>query len=268
LHLLMAHRIRQQNPATVTPTTKLLLAKAIVLVVLAGACTFSGHWLTLLWLLQGAAMCWAAAHLGSTWMRLGGHGLLLLGLGKLLLHDYDQLHAVRWENWSFAQGYTHLLAQRWLNLVAAVMTVGLSARWLRSGFLWALTGVLLFGLLLLEQAAFMHDYLPVASFAATSIYLGAFAAGLVALGFGLRLAMLRRLGIALFGLTLLKVLISDMARASTPWRILSFVLLGVLLIGASFLYHRFRHRFARPPAADDPSTASPSPPDQPLPPPL
>ena len=43
-------------------------------------------------------------------------------------------------------------------------------------------------------------------------------------------------------ITLIKVFVFDMARVSTPMRILSFFVTGMLLIGASFLYHRFKDR--------------------------
>jgi uncharacterized membrane protein len=52
----------------------------------------------------------------------------------------------------------------------------------------------------------------------------------------------RIVALLLFGATVLKVFLVDMANVETAYRILSFVVLGLLLIGASYLYHRFRHR--------------------------
>jgi uncharacterized membrane protein len=65
-------------------------------------------------------------------------------------------------------------------------------------------------------------------------------AAFVGLGFPLRRAELRWIGIALFALTLGKVFLHDMARLDTVYRIGSFLALGVLLVLASFLYQRRR----------------------------
>ncbi len=51
--------------------------------------------------------------------------------------------------------------------------------------------------------------------------------------------MLRLIGLGLLGLTLAKVVLVDLSGAGTGWRILSFVGLGLLLLGTSVLYGRF-----------------------------
>lgn len=68
-----------------------------------------------------------------------------------------------------------------------------------------------------------------------------YATTLVALGFRLARAELRWAGIGLFTLTVLKVFLADMAGLSTGYRVGSFLVLGVLLVGASYLYQRMRH---------------------------
>jgi uncharacterized membrane protein len=69
-----------------------------------------------------------------------------------------------------------------------------------------------------------------------------FAAGLLTWGFVERRKSYRIAAIALFFLTILKVMIVDLADVATPFRIVSCVVLGGLLLGASFLYHRFSQR--------------------------
>jgi uncharacterized membrane protein len=44
---------------------------------------------------------------------------------------------------------------------------------------------------------------------------------------------------------MLKVFLLDMANVSTPYRVISFLVLGLMLIGASYLYHRFRSHLLR-----------------------
>ena len=69
------------------------------------------------------------------------------------------------------------------------------------------------------------------------------------LGFARNVAMLRRAAIGLFAATVLKVFIRDMANVETPYRILSFLVVGLLLVAASYLYHRFSSRIL--PQIDD-----------------
>jgi uncharacterized membrane protein len=57
-------------------------------------------------------------------------------------------------------------------------------------------------------------------------------------GFGKKHASVRWTGLVLLGITVVKVLLVDMANVQTVLRILSFVVVGVLLLGVSFLYHR------------------------------
>lgn len=67
-----------------------------------------------------------------------------------------------------------------------------------------------------------------------------YAAALIGLGFRRRDADLRWAGLAGFALTLGKVFLVDMAGLSAAYRIGSFLVLGVLLLAASFLYQRTR----------------------------
>lgn len=65
---------------------------------------------------------------------------------------------------------------------------------------------------------------------------------LVVLGITQRNAPIRMLGIVVFGLAVLKVFLFDLPSLERIWRILSFVCLGVILIGVSYLYHLYSDR--------------------------
>jgi uncharacterized membrane protein len=69
-----------------------------------------------------------------------------------------------------------------------------------------------------------------------SIFWSIYAVGCVALGFRARVAALRYFGLALFAVTLLKVVLVDLAQVATGFRVLSFMGLGLLLLGTSVLY--------------------------------
>jgi len=79
--------------------------------------------------------------------------------------------------------------------------------------------------------------------AGLSVVWGVYAIGLLALGFWRNIRPYRLCALALFGITALKLVIVDMARVKDVYRIISFMALGLLMIGASYLYHRVEKRF-------------------------
>ena len=71
-----------------------------------------------------------------------------------------------------------------------------------------------------------------------SLYWGAGAMGLLVAGFARRLPPVRYVAIALFVLTVAKVLLVDMADVEAIYRIGTFLGLGALMLGGSLVYHR------------------------------
>jgi uncharacterized membrane protein len=73
---------------------------------------------------------------------------------------------------------------------------------------------------------------------ALSLLWGVMGLGAVIVGFARRLSWLRYAALGLLGVTLVKIMIVDMARVQAVYRILSFVAVGVVLLCVSFVYHR------------------------------
>ena len=71
------------------------------------------------------------------------------------------------------------------------------------------------------------------------------AASVLALGFLLRRRLLRLSGLALFAFCLAKLFFYDFSQLDTLSRIASFIVLGVLMIAASWAYTRFRNQIQR-----------------------
>ncbi|MGB4214220.1 MAG: DUF2339 domain-containing protein, partial [Dethiobacteria bacterium] len=69
-----------------------------------------------------------------------------------------------------------------------------------------------------------------------------YAAVLMAFGFIRRQPPLRYAAIALFGLTLAKVILYDLSFLKLVYRIISLVALGLILLIVSYLYQRHRGR--------------------------
>lgn len=88
-----------------------------------------------------------------------------------------------------------------------------------------------------------------------SVFWSLNATALLILGFLRRVPTLRHLALVLFAITVIKVFIFDLSRLETLYRIVSFLVLGVLLLFASLLYQRLSSRLTA--SATDETTASP-----------
>ena len=55
----------------------------------------------------------------------------------------------------------------------------------------------------------------------------------------------RLLSLSLFGLIILKVFLYDTANLGNLYRFISFISLGLILLLAGYLYHRYRDRIAQ-----------------------
>ena len=75
-----------------------------------------------------------------------------------------------------------------------------------------------------------------------SLVWGLHAAILIGLGFWRKLQGIRLFGLGFMGVVIVKVFLYDLSNLSTPNRILSFMALGVILLGVSWLYHRYKHQ--------------------------
>jgi uncharacterized membrane protein len=71
------------------------------------------------------------------------------------------------------------------------------------------------------------------------------ALALLGAGFPLRDRMQRLSGLTLFLLCVLKLFLYDLRELDTVNRILSFIVLGLILVGVSWMYTRFRDRIQR-----------------------
>ncbi|HEY5938149.1 MAG TPA: DUF2339 domain-containing protein [Kofleriaceae bacterium] len=92
-----------------------------------------------------------------------------------------------------------------------------------------------FGLVIGAEAGAQHHAL-------LSIAWACYAAALLAIGFVRRNRPLRLGGLGLLGLVAAKLVLHDLADAAPLHRVLSFLIVGVLMIAASFAYHRLERR--------------------------
>ena len=107
-----------------------------------------------------------------------------------------------------------------------------------------------------EAPVYFHDVIAdpglahrLAIFSVTVVWVVLAAIALV-LGFRWQRPVVRYLALGLLGLTAVKLLLVDMSGVQQLYCILSFLLVGVALIGASYAYHRLERRLTNPPPAD------------------
>ncbi|MCP4379597.1 MAG: DUF2339 domain-containing protein [bacterium] len=99
----------------------------------------------------------------------------------------------------------------------------------------------LLGLLSIEPVRWVYlnisDPTPTARMSLTLVW-GLYASVMLIIGFWRRVMALRMAALALFGLTAVKLLVIDMSGVEQIYRIISFFVMGMLMIAASYLYHK------------------------------
>jgi hypothetical protein len=110
---------------------------------------------------------------------------------------------------------------------------------------------LLFVFLTLELNTFLNQFVPALRAGGISILWTSFAIGLLVAGIRHRVRELRYVGLGLFAVVGLKVFFSDLDSLDQFYRIIAFILLGVLILFAAFLYLRSRSEFAQTPTAHE-----------------
>ena len=250
----MATYLRRRNRENVDAFI-LLLAKGLLFLVITVPILFSEHWITVFWAAQGVVLLWAALRLGDVWLRSGAIVLLLVAAVKLVVHDYPVVFELRVIDMYYRGGFNEAMLERWVTIAPTLGVLFRAAQMFKAAgfdrgdrrenwtaFFFGLFGILLFVVMNIEVAAGFHDYLPRARFASISVLWALFATALMILGFARNKALLRRCSIVLFAATIIKVFVRDTANVDTPYRILSFLVLGLMLVGESYLYHRFTGR--------------------------
>jgi uncharacterized membrane protein len=104
--------------------------------------------------------------------------------------------------------------------------------------------VLSFVYLSLEVHSYLHQFYPGFQSAGVSILWGVYALALLLPGIVRDRPDLRWTGLAMFAVVSLKALFIDMQKTDAIWRIVGSIVLGMLLLAGSYLYLRYRERFA------------------------
>jgi uncharacterized membrane protein len=101
----------------------------------------------------------------------------------------------------------------------------------------------LFGYLSLEVWTALNQFVPGFRMGGLSIFWAIFALSMLLAGISKSKAALRGIGLALFIGVILKVFVIDLAGLDQLFRIISFIILGLVILFGSFFYLKYRHHF-------------------------
>jgi uncharacterized membrane protein len=230
-----------------------LVATALACVAVTFPLQTRAAWIALGWAVEGAALTWFGLRIRSIRLRTLGGLLLLLGGGKLLLVDTPSLDRID----PFVPIFnTYALPA--LAVAACVLFAAAASRYfLRRPsdgeralrIVEALAGVLTVWLVLSLETyqTFSVTFRQAGDadwFARTSLSVlwPIYAAVLLAIGFKLDSAAIRWTALALFALTLGKVVLVDMADLPGFYRVAAFFVLSVILGAAAWGYQKIERQ--------------------------
>ncbi|HEV2021617.1 MAG TPA: DUF2339 domain-containing protein [Terriglobales bacterium] len=202
------------------------------------------HWVTIGWFIEAGVLLWIADRTETDFLR--DLAIAALGLGVIRLLFFDNF-------------YTVLLffnARMATYGVAIAVLAGLVWHAQKRGAnrLWSAIPVVAINLLALvaltaEISDFfsqkmtsglwveIHNLRLARDFTYSALWM-VYGAGLLLVGFRKRSAFLRWQALILIAMTVVKVFVYDVSELEKGYRILSFIILGVLLLGVSFVYQK------------------------------
>jgi uncharacterized membrane protein len=243
VHLLVAQSVPSPDKRE-QPTLKLLFAGlALTFVTLAIPIRLDGKWITIAWAVEGAVLQWSGLRAKSLPLRAAGYVLFSIAAFRLvafpipaesfLLNARFAAYAVVVASYAAALGF----ARRQLAEIREA-----------EGSLLALLGVAtnVFALAALSLEAWdlfarmetLGLSRSLAQQLALSMVWTLYATGLLLVGMKRASAMLRWQALALFGIVVGKVFLFDLSFLDRFYRIVSFLVLGAVLLGVSFFYQR------------------------------
>lgn len=229
--------------------TRLLFAGlALTFVTVAILVRLEGKWITMALAIEAAVLMWSGFRARAWELRAAGFVLFAIVLLRLVIEPLA--------------GGTLFLNERFATLAVTVGSLGLSlyfasrqpeAVLARERPWWGLLAVLINVVAVWGLSVEAYEYFSARLYSETiadtadallarqlalSLVWTAYATALIVLGVRYNVAALRWQALALFGLTLGKVFLYDLSFLSGIYRVLSSIVLGLILVGVSFLYQR------------------------------
>lgn len=249
------------DPANIERLHFLHLALAIGFITVAIPIRLDGHWITIGWLVEAAVLLWLGDRIRSTFLNAFAVGALVLGVVRLLA--IDNFNAT-----------TLIFNARMATFAVAIAVLGAMA-WYGSRrsdeFSQRCAQIAIVTLNVLALIALSHEVADfyerqlaalrptynrnvypqydagyytntrgirlAEDFTYSALWM-AYGAMLMIVGFWRRSAFVRWQALLLIAVTIVKVFVYDVSQLDKGYRILSFIVLGILLLTISFVYQR------------------------------
>ena len=244
-HLGMVAAIRRNNPHAATHVRVVAIALAVV----ATAVQLDGAWVTMLWATEAGGLVWIGLKERRHWIRVAGVLLLAFSVVRLLEIQFAPVPSVyavflneRAALGLFLVGI--LCGIAWLHARIDSNTDNLRKLIMSTSIVGANVLMLvtlsteIHGFWELRAATMRFESAELARQMMLSTTWVVYAAGLTAVGIKRHYPPIRYLAIFVLGATVLKVFTVDFSQLNSVYRILSSIALGILLVGASYLYQR------------------------------
>ncbi len=258
IYILLSRQGRSKRNASETARSLhfLHLALAIGFITIAIPISLDGHWITIGWFVEAGVLLWVAERIHSDFLNAFAVGALVLGVCRLLLIDNFYSNTLIFN----ARMATYAVAIAVLGIVAWYGR-GRTDEMGRNVAAGAVIALNLLALIALGheiadyyawQMAELHPRLGrwtstswaevrrveiARDFTYSALGMG-YGAGLMIVGLWRRSAFVRWQALVLIAATIVKVFIYDVSELDRAYRILSFIVLGVLLLAISFVYQR------------------------------
>ncbi len=259
IYLLLSRQVhaRKLSPGAAEILYFLHLAVAIGFITIAIPIRLNAHWITMGWFVEAGVLLWVANRLKSEFLNAFALGALVLGVVRLLLID------------NFRDTQQLIFNMRMATYAVAILVLGAVA-WYASKRnddaarnVAAVSVVALNALALIALTREVADYFSRQIAAVRPEFIGrpnidfidlhrndierdftfsalwmAYGAMLMVVGFVRRSAFVRWQALVLIAFTIGKVFVYDVSQLDRAYRIVSFMVLGVLLLAISFVYQR------------------------------
>jgi uncharacterized membrane protein len=249
-------RARYPDPAAWQRLHFLHLALAIGFITIAIPIQLDAHWITIGWFAEAAVLLWVADRIHSDFLNAFAAGALGLGVARLLFLDNFYSTRLIFN----ARMATHAVA---IAVLAILAWCGSKRNDEPGRYAAAMAIVALNALALIALSREISDYYAqqmagarpkpgqwnrfevvnlrgveiARDFTYSALWMG-YGALLMVVGFWRRSAFVRWQALLLIAVTIVKVFVYDVSQLDRGYRIVSFIVLGVLLLAISFVYQR------------------------------
>ncbi len=231
------------------------LALAVALITIAVPIRLDGHWITVGWLLESGMLLWVADRLSVHFLHYLATIALALGVGRLLVVDdftvprvlfnarigtyllsMAALAALAFYSRKRDSEFDNQLASAAILSVSALALVGLSRE--IGDYYARQIGADRYGTQQWSSSNLVRHQLMISENFTYSALWMSYGALLMVIGFWRKSAFFRWQALFLIAATIVKVFIYDVWQLDRGYRVLSFMILGVLLLAVSFVYQK------------------------------